>query len=70
MAQIEEETNFSQALELAADSEDNLEMKGENFPILAEAEMQALSVFGNLLSLDLSMNKISRIDASITRACP
>ena len=58
------------ALELAADSEDSLEMKNEEFASLGKSEINCLSHFGNLLSLNLSMNKIQQIDASITAACP
>lgn len=49
----------------------DLELKGEQFQNLGADEVSALSCrFANLISLNLSMNKIARIDSSLTKACP
>lgn len=48
-----------------------LEIKNEEFQRIGKAEVHALSArFADLQTLNLSMNKILRIDASITADCP
>ena len=67
------ETAFSRALEFTEEesAQSELELKGEEFASLGADEVAALSCrFSNLVSLNLSMNKIARIDASLTKACP
>ena len=81
-SQFEIDNPFLQALELNAENDEfdpkskkpaqsELEIKGEVFQQLGSVEVESLGAkFNSLLSLNLSMNKIGRIDASITHSCP
>ena len=56
---------------MTSSNQKSLEIKNESFTQLARNEVNALGArFQGLQLLNLSMNKIQRIDASLTAACP